>query len=311
MEDLSFISLLPRTTLQTWTGMMTKYQRVVISGPSRSGKSFLATKMAEYLVLRSGEELRPDSVVSFRADRASAQECSDFVTKMGEQERGQGGPGVVIIDNIHHQGSKIMQIFSKLETTIEETPFIICTSHQTEYLSDLVETFNFGEITLGNDVELLQGLLGRYLRRKMLNIEVGSKLANLEMPEAIQWLLRIYCNLYIFVKTTSGTASFLSPSVFMPCPVDSTAQLREWFIDLWNSSLINLLRQVVQDREREAGVRGADDFEDPVKFVIRTWPWLDQADGLPQALLKVKTESCVLKAEQKQKEDKDEDPLVS
>ena len=35
-------------------------------GPARSGKSFLATKMAEFLVLRSGEELRPDSVVSFR-----------------------------------------------------------------------------------------------------------------------------------------------------------------------------------------------------------------------------------------------------
>ena len=171
-----------------------------------------------------------------------------------------------------------------------------------------VRTFNFGEITLGNDVELLQGLLGRYLRRKMLNIEVGSKLANLEMPEAIQWLLRIYCNLYIFVKTTSGTASFLSPSVFMPCPVDSTAQLRDWFIDLWNSSLINLLRQVVQNREREGGV---EDFEDPVRFVIRTWPWQEQEEGLPQALLKVKTESSVLRAEQKQKEDKDEDPLVS
>jgi len=87
--------------------------------------------------------------------------------------------------------------------------------------------------------------------------------------------------------------------------------MREWFIDLWNSSLINLLRQVVQDREREPGVRVAEDFEDPVRFVIRTWPWLDQADGLPQALLKVKTESCVLKAEQKQKEYKDEDPLLS
>ena len=66
MEDLSFLSLLPRTTLQTWTGMVTQHQRLVISGPSRSGKSFLATKMAEFLVLRSGEELRPDSVVSFR-----------------------------------------------------------------------------------------------------------------------------------------------------------------------------------------------------------------------------------------------------
>ena len=33
------------------------------------------------------------------------------------------------------------------------------------------------------------------------------------------------------------------------------------------------------------------EFEDPVRFVIRTWPWQEEAEGLPQALLKVKTET--------------------
>ena len=232
----------------------------------------------------------------------SAQQCSDFVSSINKKESDKFKPAVVILDNIHSQGSKIMQILSRLETSTDETPVIICTSQQTEYLTDVLESFNFAKITLGDDVEVLQaemvkeffgtfqesvfkrltslriwllfvswqttpqnnlgglieiqylilskwwlilvpnlvyvpfrkspwqlwfqGLLGRYLRRKMLNLEVTTKLANLDMPEAIQWLQRIYCNLYIFVKTTSQTQSFLSPSVFMQCPVETSAQLR-------------------------------------------------------------------------------------
>ena len=81
--------------------------------------------------------------------------------------------------------------------------------------------------------------------------------------------------------------------------MDCTGSLRSWFIDLWNSTLVNFLRQV-----RDYGSNGDDhgcdgddhvwqvvqqasaedrlDFEDPVRFVLRTWPWPDQAEGLPQ-----------------------------
>lgn len=167
-----------------------------------------------------------------------------------------------------------------------ETPIIICTSTRSDQVKDLTQRFQFAEITLGSDVEVLQGLLGRVLRRKMLNIEVSTRLANLDMPEAIQWLLRIYCNLYIFVKTTSQTQSFLSPSVFMSCPVDSTQQMKDWFIQqLWNSSIVNILMKVVSDSGQQSL-----DFEDPVKFVIRTWPCREEVDSLPQHLLAVRLE---------------------
>ena len=174
-------------------------------------------------------------------------------------------------------------------------------------MKDLKETHNFAEISLGQDVELLQGFLGRYLRRKMLNMEVATRLSNFDMPEAIQWILRIYCNLYIFVKTTSQTQAFLSPQMFMACPVESTASLRSWFIDLWNSALASFLRQVVHYKSTDESL----DFEDPVRFVIRTWPWQDQAEGLPQALLKVKTDSATLSSDRKRKEEEEDDPLVS
>ena len=114
----------------------------------------------------------------------------------------------------------------------------------------------------------------------MLNLEVTTRLANLDMPEAIQWLLRIYCNLYIFVKTTSRTKSFLSPGIFMSCPVDSTQQLKTWFIQqLWNSCLVTKLRQVVSESDQQSL-----DYEDPVKFVLRTWPWREEVDSLTQTL---------------------------
>ena len=279
LEDISFISLLPRSFLQHQVSAISKHQRAIIVGPPQSGKTFLATKLAEYLVLKSGRELTSDSVSLLLTNKATTQQCSEFLSRAKS-------PTVIILDNIQAQEGQIIEMLGKLCGPGEETPIIICTSTSSDQVKDLSQRFQFAEITLGSDVEVLQGLLGRVLRRKMLNIEVSTRLANLDMPEAIQWLLRIYCNLYIFVKTTSQTQSFLSPSVFMSCPVDSTQQMKDWFIQqLWNSSIVNILRKVVSDSGQQSL-----DFEDPVKFVIRTWPWREEVDSLPQHLLAVRLE---------------------
>ena len=104
---------------------------------------------------------------------------------------------------------------------------------------------------------------------------------------------------------------------FVFIKVDCTGSLRSWFIDLWNSTLVNFLRQVGDynsgaDGDSDGygdvdGDGGADgdgdgdvlqvvqqasaedrlDFEDPVRFVLRTWPWPDQAEGLPQVSILV------------------------
>ena len=83
-------------------------------------------------------------------------------------------------------------------------------------------------------------------------------------------------------------------------------------MDTWNTSLVTTLRQVILNQNCEA--QGVE-FEDPVRFVIRTWPWQEQAEGLPQALLKVKTEtgssgSASVKTNKSDSKTEDEDPLV-
>ena len=50
LEDLSFISLLPKPVIKQYLSTITKHQRAVIVGPPRSGKTFLATKLAGNLL---------------------------------------------------------------------------------------------------------------------------------------------------------------------------------------------------------------------------------------------------------------------
>ena len=129
LEDLSFISLLPRTTLAQCVSTVWKYQRAILVGPPASGKSFLATKLAEYLVLKSGQELTPDSVCLFAANQEQNQ-WEEFLSRVRSRP-----PTVIILDNI--QTTNIQHILDKLGPTIEETPFLLCTS--TEQVKEVNE----------------------------------------------------------------------------------------------------------------------------------------------------------------------------
>ena len=76
-------------------------------GPAKSGKTYLATKLSEYLVVKSGEDLSKDCITLFPANKMTAQQCSDFVANIGKRDQpgGRLGPSVVILDNIHTQAA--------------------------------------------------------------------------------------------------------------------------------------------------------------------------------------------------------------
>ena len=78
-------------------------------------------------------------------------------------------------------------------------------------------------------------------------------------------------------------------------PLQSTYKLRPWFIEIWNTKIVPDLRGVLSSVNAKSFTNNeqmgafVDEMEDPVKFVIRTWPWSEDAEifGLPQALIPV------------------------
>ena len=123
--------------------------------------------------------------------------------------------------------------------------------------------------------------------------------ANDSMIVAVNWISRIFVNLDNFChdKRMKKKTS-LSPGYFMTSdfPVDSTYKLRPWFIEIWNAKLVHKIRNYANtflhdDRilQPECNNSLNEGIEDPIKFIIRTWPWKEdvEAYSLPQVLIPV------------------------
>lgn len=59
--------------MQHYISLLLKHRRLVLSGPSGTGKSYLASRLAEYLVDRSAREVTDGIAVNFNMHRQSCK----------------------------------------------------------------------------------------------------------------------------------------------------------------------------------------------------------------------------------------------
>lgn len=52
VESLAFETLIPKSIVQRYISLLLEHRRIILCGPSGTGKSFLAQKLAEYLVIK-------------------------------------------------------------------------------------------------------------------------------------------------------------------------------------------------------------------------------------------------------------------
>nr|XP_054383400.1 neuron navigator 3 isoform X8 [Pongo abelii] len=293
LDSFVFDTLIPKPITQRYFNLLMEHHRIILSGPSGTGKTYLANKLAEYVITKSGRKKTEDAIATFNVDHKSSKELQQYLANLAEQcsadNNGVELPVVIILDNLHHVGS-LSDIFNGfLNCKYNKCPYIIGTMNQGVSSSPNLELHhNFRWVLCANHTEPVKGFLGRYLRRKLIEIEIERNIRNNDLVKIIDWIPKMWHHLNSFLETHSSSDVTIGPRLFLPCPMDVEGS-RVWFMDLWNYSLVPYILEAVREGLQMYGKRTP--WEDPSKWVLDSYPW--SSASLPQespALLQLRPE---------------------
>ncbi|XP_035469802.2 neuron navigator 3 isoform X4 [Scophthalmus maximus] len=275
IDSLVFDTLIPKPIIQRYLNLLMEHRRIILSGPSGTGKSFLAAKLAEYIISQMGLEVTEHNVASFNVDQNSSKDLRQYLSNLAEQcnseETDTELPTVVILDNLHHIGS-LSDIFNGfLNCKYHKCPYVIGTMNQGVSSSPNLELHhNFRWVLCTNHTEPIKGFLGRFLRRKLIETEIHKNMRSNDLIKIIDWIPKTWQHLNGFLEAHSSSDVTIGPRLFLSCPMDVEGS-RVWFTDLWNYSLVPYLLEAVREGLQLYGKRAA--WEDPSKWVNDTYPW--------------------------------------
>lgn len=64
--SLAFESLIPKSIVHRYISLLTEHRRLILCGPSGTGKSYLARKLAEFLVARAQRDNPSEAIATFK-----------------------------------------------------------------------------------------------------------------------------------------------------------------------------------------------------------------------------------------------------
>uniref|UniRef100_A0A8C9U0M2 Neuron navigator 1 n=1 Tax=Scleropages formosus TaxID=113540 RepID=A0A8C9U0M2_SCLFO len=275
VDSLVFETLVPKPMMQHYISLLLKHRRLILSGPSGTGKTYLCSRLAEYLVERSGREVVGGIVVTYNMHRQSCKDLQLYLSNLANQIDRETNiadiPLVIILDDLSDAASISELVNGALTCKYHKCPYIIGTTNQPVKMTPNHGLhLSFRMVTFSNNVEPANGFLVRYLHRKLMEAENESSLASEELLKVLDWVPKLWYHLHTFLEKHSTSDFLIGPCFFLSCPV-TVEEFRSWFIDLWNHSIIPYLQEGAKDGIKVHGQKAV--WEDPVEWVRGTLPW--------------------------------------
>ncbi|KAL5280209.1 NAV2 family protein [Megaselia abdita] len=311
--SLAFDSLIPRSIVHRYISLLGEHRRLILCGPSGTGKSYLARRLAEFLVAKSGRENISEAIATFNVDHKSSKDLQEYLGHIAEQSSMANGasdlPSVIILDNLHH-ASALGDVFSCLLSAgpASKLPCIIGTMSQaTCNTTNLQLHHNFRWVLTANHMEPVKGFLSRFLRRRLFTIDLTALHAQPELQKVLAWLPTVWQHINRFLENHSSSDVTIGPRLFLSCPMD-LKDSQVWFTDIWNYHLAPYIIEAVREGVQLYGRRGGA-WNDPSTFIRDTYPWPYGPDSVPP-LRQINAEEVGLEGSVNQNSDQP-DPLMN
>ncbi|XP_052576039.1 cortactin-binding protein 2 isoform X3 [Peromyscus californicus insignis] len=287
LSSVTYASMIPLQMLQNYLRLVEQYHNVIFHGPEGSLQDFIAHQLALCMKHRQMAAGFPCEIVRAEVDTGFSKEqlVDVFISSaclIPVKQSPIKKKIIVILENLEKSSlSELLGDFlAPLENHSTESP---CTFqkgngtsecyyfHENCFLvgtiakaclqgPDLLVQQHFRWVQLRWDCEPIQGLLQRFLRRKVVNKFRGQPPSPCDpVCKIVDWALSVWRQLNSCLARLGTPEALLGPKYFLSCPVvPGHAQATvKWMSKLWNAVIAPRVQEAILSRasmNRQPGV---------------------------------------------------------
>eukprot|EP00794_Sanderia_malayensis_P016690 gene16690-18384_t len=255
LAQFSFETLIQKYTLKEYMSILMDERSLVFIGPNGIGKTYFARTMAALLNKRLIKDNKISSAELNFYSNVDPVKWSEIVKVVECKERIES-PTIVVIDGLDLNLSWMENLESFLSKP-RENVYIIATCSTSRNLNANV----------------------------LLRSSASSLDFNETMSQVVNWLNNVWQKVNNLVENCAKLSEMIGPAVFFSLP-NRKDEIEEWFIDLWNYSLLPYLQKTINNSYRTSHIN-ANSF-DLRNWIVQTYPWKNERDNLFAKLRQLK-----------------------
>ncbi|XP_012906398.1 cortactin-binding protein 2 isoform X3 [Mustela putorius furo] len=278
LSSVTYTSMIPLQMLQNYLRLVEQYHNVIFHGPEGSLQDYVAHQLALCMKHRQMAAGFTCEIVRAKVDAGfSKEQLGDlFISSaclIPVKQSPMNKKVIIVLENLEKCSlSELLGDFlAPLENRSTESPWILQKGngtsecyyfHENCFLmgtiakaclqgSDLLVQQHFRWVQLRWDGEPMQGLLPRFLRRKVMNKFRGQVPSPCDpVCKTVDWALAVWRQLNSCLARLGTPEALLGPEYFLSCPVvPGHAQATvKWMAKLWNAVIAPRVQEAVLSR---------------------------------------------------------------